>query len=210
MKRNESAFLPCDRPIGVSWLYPRVPSTAIVRLGGAPMGTILVAYATRLGATRGIALRIGGVLQAMGHEAVIQSVDEPVDLRRFDAVVLGSGIFGGHWHKPATAFAYEHSRELAALPLWLFSDGPVGSIAADRAPTDSPDARDLVNHLHARDHRVFFGALDRSKVDRSDLSRFEKAIAKRFVPEGDWRDWPAIEAWADTIGRAVAGELVPA
>jgi hypothetical protein len=48
---------------------------------------------------------------------------------------------------------------------------------------------------------IFAGAHDRSEIDDSELTRFEKFIAKRFVPEGDWRDWAVIEAWAQEIAR---------
>ena len=167
-------------------------------------------YATRLGATRDIARRIGEVLRAAEHEVTVQSVDDPVDVALFDAAVVGSGVFAGHWHRPAIEFVRRHGRELAARPTWLFSSGPVGSIALDHAPKEPADVNDLASLVHPRGHHVFFGALDRSMVDTSDLSRFEKIIAKRFVPEGDWRDWAAIEEWAETIAAQLtrAGEPV--
>lgn len=163
------------------------------------MARALVAYATRLGATRDIARRIGEVLRAAGHGVTVQSVDDPVDVTAFDAAVVGSGVFAGHWHRPAVEFVREHRRELAERPTWLFSSGPVGTIALDQEPKDPADVAELAGLVNPRAHRVFFGALDRSVVDASDLSRFEKVIAKRFVPEGDWRDWAAIEAWAEGI-----------
>ncbi|NJD28869.1 MAG: hypothetical protein FIA92_11305 [Chloroflexi bacterium] len=163
------------------------------------MARVLVAYATRLGATREIARRIGEVLRAVDHEVAVQSVDEAVDVAAFDAVVVGSGVFAGHWHRPALEFVRRNRRELADRPTWLFSSGPVGSIALDHAPKDPADVPELQQLVNPRGHRVFFGALDRSMVDGSDLSRFERIIAKRFVPEGDWRDWEAIESWAREI-----------
>jgi len=173
------------------------------------MARILVAYATRLGATREIARRIGEVLRAASHEVTVQSVDDPVDVSVFDAAVIGSGVFAGHWHRPAIEFVHRHRRELERLPTWLFSSGPVGSIALDHAPKDPADVAELTDLVKPRGHRVFFGALDRSVVDDSNLSRFERIIAKRFVPEGDWRDWAAIEAWASEIAAQLAKVRVP-
>jgi menaquinone-dependent protoporphyrinogen oxidase len=163
------------------------------------MARVLVAYASRLGATREIARRIGEVLRTADHDVTVQSVDDAVDAGAFDAVVVGSGVFAGHWHRPAIEFVRRHGRELASRPTWLFSSGPVGSIALDSAPKDPADIADLSGLVKPRGHRVFFGALDRAAVEGSDLSRFERVIAKRFVPEGDWRDWAAIEAWAESI-----------
>lgn len=168
------------------------------------MARVLVAYATRLGATREIARRIGEVLRAANHEVTVQSVDDPADVSAYDAAVVGSGVFAGHWHRPAIDFVHVRRRDLASRPTWLFSSGPVGSIARDHAPQDPADIDELTALIKPRGHRVFFGALDRTAVEGSDLSRLERIIAKRFVPEGDWRDWAAIEAWAQGIAAELA------
>jgi hypothetical protein len=52
---------------------------------------------------------------------------------------------------------------------------------------------------------VFAGALDRDRVEGSDLNRLERAITRRFIPEGDWRDWDAIDRWADEIASSLLG-----
>ena len=57
----------------------------------------------------------------------------------------------------------------------------------------------------AREHRVFAG-----RIDKSRLSLAEKAIVKALkVPEGDWRDFDAVAAWAgeiaDSLGFGAAG-----
>ena len=70
---------------------------------------------------------------------------------------------------------------------------------------ETKEARELHRLLDARDHRVFAGALDRDKVEGSDLSRLERAITRRFIPEGDWRDWDAIDRWADEIASSLLG-----
>jgi menaquinone-dependent protoporphyrinogen oxidase len=58
--------------------------------------------------------------------------------------------------------------------------------------------------VNPREHRIFFGALDRSIVDGSALGFAERLIAKTMVPEGDYRDWEAIESWAASIARELA------
>jgi menaquinone-dependent protoporphyrinogen oxidase len=51
----------------------------------------------------------------------------------------------------------------------------------------------------ARAHQVFSG-----KLDRSALSHVERLMVRApRAPEGDFRDWDAIRAWA----RAVAAAL---
>jgi menaquinone-dependent protoporphyrinogen oxidase len=50
---------------------------------------------------------------------------------------------------------------------------------------------------------VFFGAWDRSKLDPAKLGFAKRIVAKR-LPQGDFRDWAAIEAWADGVARELA------
>jgi menaquinone-dependent protoporphyrinogen oxidase len=51
--------------------------------------------------------------------------------------------------------------------------------------------------IHPRDQRIFFGALDHSQ-----LSFAERVMVKAVrAPEGDFRDWQVIEAWAASIAR---------
>lgn len=44
----------------------------------------------------------------------------------YDAVVLGSAVYMGHWLELAVKFAETFVDELRRLPVWVFSSGPVG------------------------------------------------------------------------------------
>jgi menaquinone-dependent protoporphyrinogen oxidase len=92
---------------------------------------------------------------------------------------------------------------LASRPVWLFSSGPIGKMATRHEPTEPKGVTGIRRALSPREHRVFFGAWDRSKLDRSKLGLAERIVAKR-LPQGDFRDWAAIEAWADGIARELA------
>lgn len=167
------------------------------------MAKVLVAYASRLGGTRGIAEAIGKGLDSRGHEVVVKSVSDVSSVDAFDAIVLGSGVFANHWHKPALEFGRRHEAMLKARPLWLFSSGPVGDIKNPGPLADPKEVAALRERLHPRDHQIFWGSLDRATLDRSDLGTFSRFISKRFIPEGDWRDWPAIDAWAGVIAASL-------
>jgi len=159
---------------------------------------ILVAYASKHGSTAGIARRIAERLSERGHDVDARSVDEVERLDRPEAVVLGSAVYAGSWRKEAVAFVERHERELRRLPVWLFSSGPLGDHVDD--PEEQPrQLEDIRRSIGPCDHRVFFGALDMSA-----LSFGERMIVKAVkAPEGDFRDWDEIDAWADEIAVAL-------
>ncbi|WP_326954377.1 flavodoxin domain-containing protein [Amycolatopsis sp. NBC_01286] len=123
---------------------------------------ILVAVATRHGATREIAehlaTSVGSAMTDAGAAADVEVRDVGLvrSLEGFDAVLLGSPVENGQWLAPARTFAESFSDGLRWLPVWLFTRGPV---AAGHEP-----ARELVRQLAARDHRVFDGTDDRPLI----------------------------------------------
>jgi menaquinone-dependent protoporphyrinogen oxidase len=132
----------------------------------------------------------------MGYAAEALPVDTVRDLSAYDAVVLGSAVYYGSWMKEATEFLLRHESALAVRPVWLFSSGPLGVEAkgAEEQPRELSEFRDAI---HPRGHQLFFGALDHEKLS------FPERMVIRAVraPEGDYRDWAAIEAWAEHIAR---------
>lgn len=170
---------------------------------------VLIAYATRLGSTRGIASRIGAALAADGLATTVVPIASVSDLRAYDAFVIGSAVYAGHWITEAGHFVEDHQVVLAAHPVWLFSSGPVGD-AATHAPVAPAGIEALGLAVSARGHRIFAGALDRAAVDGARFGSVERFIAKRFVPEGDFRDWPEIDAWATEIAGELKGAPVGA
>lgn len=165
---------------------------------------VLVAYATHLGSTHGIAERIAETLKAEGIGVRLESVDHlGLITDEFDAFVIGSAVHAGHWLKPATEFLDLNRDVLARKPVWLFSSGPIGEKAVRMPQPDPKELNHFRDYLTPRDHVVFAGAFDRTVADeRGGL--LERAV-NRFIPEGDYRDWPKIEAWA----RSIAGQLEP-
>ena len=165
---------------------------------------VLIAFGSHLGSTAEIAARIAEVLRGFGSKVSVQPAASAGPVVAYDAVIVGGGTYAGRWHPDAAAFIRTNAVELAARPTWLFSSGPLGTAGAV-APRDPVDLKSLASLVGARGHTIFAGSHDRATVAGSDLSRLERFVAARFVPEGDWRDWPAIEAWA----RTIADELRP-
>jgi menaquinone-dependent protoporphyrinogen oxidase len=158
------------------------------------MMTTLVVYASKHGATEGIAHAIADRLRECGIDTSSRPVHEVHDLDGVDSVVLGSAIYAGSWMHEATAFARSFRDRLAAVPVWLFSSGPPGSHVDDTQ--EQPKQLDeLRETMEPEDHQLFFGALD-----PESLSFGERMIVKAVkAPTGDFRDWVAIREWTDLI-----------
>jgi menaquinone-dependent protoporphyrinogen oxidase len=87
---------------------------------------VLVACATKYGATAEIAERIGAVLRQAGLPAEVLPVGRVGDLSAYKAVVLGSAVYIGQWRKEAVKFLKANEAVLAEKAVWLFSSGPTG------------------------------------------------------------------------------------
>ncbi|HEX7172226.1 MAG TPA: flavodoxin domain-containing protein [Candidatus Limnocylindria bacterium] len=174
--------------------------------------TVLVAYATRHGATRGIAERIGSTLERRGLSADVRSVHDVRDLDGYDAVVLGSAAYMYHWLPDANEFARRHRSVLASKPVWLFSSGPIGTDRLDAKGNDVRDASEpkefgeLRATLRPRGERIFFGAYDPDAAPIGLAEKLMKLVpaSRQALPTGDFRDWPEIEAWAEEIAIDLA------
>jgi menaquinone-dependent protoporphyrinogen oxidase len=160
---------------------------------------ILVTYASKYGATREIAEKIGVVLQQAGLQADVLPVDVVRDVTPYKAVILGSGVYIGKWHKKGAAFLQAHEKALADRPVWLFSSGPTGEgdpvalLEGWRLPAD---LQPTVDRIRPRDVAVFHGHINPAKLD--PITKWViKTIVKK--PAGDFRDWEMIAAWTTGI-----------
>jgi menaquinone-dependent protoporphyrinogen oxidase len=166
------------------------------------MTDVLVAFASRHGATAEIARAVGAELSSRGLSVDVRSMDEIDSIDSYSAYVLGSAVYMGSWMPVARAFLEDNERLLAARPTWLFSSGPVGELPRDGAKAF--DAAPLVAGTNARDHHLFGG-----KLDRRTLSLRERLLARLVhAQEGDHREWAIATAWATAISYSLAGHRI--
>ncbi len=81
---------------------------------------ILVTYASRTGATAGVAEAIGKTLVESGAQVDVRPMQEVTDLTPYRAVVAGSGIQGKQWLPEAMQFMQAHQAELRRKPCAVF------------------------------------------------------------------------------------------
>jgi menaquinone-dependent protoporphyrinogen oxidase len=182
--------------------------------------TVLVAYASKHGATKGIAERIADKLRQAGKDVDLKTASDVDDVSGYEAFVIGSAVYSGSWLPEAAELVRAHTGTLAVRPVWLFSSGPLGpevkepelqqheadeflgqiKIFGVKRVLHWPLPKEVVEFrgmIAPREHEMFFGA-----INAKDLSFPERIalIAVRGI-EGDFRDWNSIDAWAEEIAR---------
>jgi menaquinone-dependent protoporphyrinogen oxidase len=166
---------------------------------------ILVIAASRHGGTHEIAQAIASTLVQNGVDAEARPIDEAGELSGYAGVVLGSGVYMGRWLTPARQFAQRNAAALAAVPTWLFSSGPVGPPDHLIAAEDPRDIAVVTRLTGARGHRMFAG-----RLERQALGFIERAAVNAVhAPEGDYRDWDAIQAFAAEIANELRAASTP-
>jgi menaquinone-dependent protoporphyrinogen oxidase len=158
---------------------------------------VLVSAASKHGATTEVAATIGAALTAAGVDAIVAAPLDVTSVDGFDAAVIGSAVYAGRWLDPAKDLLQHHHEALSRIPVWLFSSGPVGD---PPKPVEDPlDVAAMMTLVGARGHRVFAG-----QIDKSRLGLGERAIlAAVRAPEGDYRPWAEIDAWAKELAEAL-------
>ena len=158
---------------------------------------VLVAYATKHGTTREVAESIAATLRQLGSTVEIEEAGRVRDLARYDAVVVGGGLYTGKWHADASRLLKRHRHELAEKRLAVFGMGPdslqEAKVAESRKQLDRALA--ATPELEPIAVTIFGGALEPGAW-RFPFNR---------LPAFDARDWDAIRRWAEEV----AAKLTP-
>ena len=165
---------------------------------------VLVTAASKHGSTEDIGREI--VLGLRAHDIYAEFIrpEDVRDLDEYDAVIIGSAVYAGHWIEPATTFVDTHKAALRERAVWVFSSGPVGDPPKPQEdPMKSADIKRIVRAVGARDHHVFAG-----RLNHDELSFVERAVVKAVhTGDGDFRDWSDVRDWTDEIARTLAGAV---
>ncbi len=162
---------------------------------------ILVTYASKYGATREIAEKIGEDLQQAGLAVDVLPVTSVRELADYQAVVLGSAIYIGKWQPEAEAFLKANEKPLTDRPVWLFSSGPSGTgnpldlVAGALVPAN---LKPITDRIQPRDITIFHGNIDlgqdqfhgkicREKCRQKALWRLPRLEHDPFVDERNRR-----------------------
>jgi len=157
---------------------------------------ILVTYASKYGSTGGVADAIGKEFCSKEMSVDVALIRNAGNLSSYRGVVIGSAIYMGKWLSEAMDFVKENRDILRQVPVAFF----LVCMTLSR-PTEENRAKVLsymdpilksVPEIKPVGIGAFAGAMD-----YNNLSWINKKILKsKGTPEGDFRDWNVIRAWA--------------
>jgi menaquinone-dependent protoporphyrinogen oxidase len=202
------------------------------------MKPVLVAYGTNAGSTEAVATAIGEELGKGGARVEIRRIRDVREPSEYGAVIVGGPMIFGAWHEEAVNFVMQQQRGLAQVPVAFFITAlhlvrtavthvtvplyldPALAIPPKRADRLSFTERystvecylapvlskaPLVKPVSV----AFFGG----KMDHRTLTLPKRLFAQIVIRKpGDFRNWPAIRAWATEMRCALLQEeaAVPA
>lgn len=163
------------------------------------MAKVLVAYGSKMGGTAGIAERLADTLRGRGHEVTLAPAGKAPRRERFDAVVVGSGLYAGRWRREAVRLLGRLARS-GDKPsrVWLFHSGPLGDEHAED-PVGLPRKVQAAAERLGAEAVVTFGG----RLDAAAPGFVAKAMARNGMA-GDWRRLDHAAAWANTIAEELA------
>ena len=151
----------------------------------------LVAYGSHYGTTKEAAELIADELRNQGDIVTVLDAGEHVDLGRFDMLVVGSGIYAGHFRHRVMKLLERIHKAGIEDKLHVFALGPVED-------KQFPDAREQLEqimrraHLEDVPHELFGGAMLAERLP----------FWLRRIESKDARDDDAVRAWARQLHEA--------
>jgi menaquinone-dependent protoporphyrinogen oxidase len=157
---------------------------------------VLVTYASKYGSTGGVAEAIGKELCAKGVNADVVLIKNANNLGSYQGVVVGSAIYMGKWMSDAMDFVNKNQDILRHMPVAYFLVCMTLSQPTEEKRAQVLSYMDPILKAAPKIKPVGIGTFA-GALDYNNLSWLNKKILRsKGTPEGDFRDWNAIRAWA--------------
>jgi menaquinone-dependent protoporphyrinogen oxidase len=161
---------------------------------------ILVAYASRCGSTGGVADAIAQSFHERGAAVDVKLMHNGHEVSGYDAVVVGAPIYMGKWMPEAKDFITNHRTELAHVPTAYFLtcmtlSRPCPEEERNKVVEQLEKVKEAVPEISPVELGFFAGRLDFSKLPPAMQVLYQAGSGGDATP-GDFRDFPAIRAWA--------------
>jgi menaquinone-dependent protoporphyrinogen oxidase len=201
------------------------------------MKPVLVAYATNAGSTEAVAAAVGEELSKGGTPVDVRRIHDVSGLNAYGAVIVGGPMIFGAWHREAVDFVTQQ-QALLHVPVAFFITAlhlvctvdpnvtvPVYCDPALATPPHQAGRLSFTERYSTVEWYLgpvlrkaplikpvsvaFFGG----KMDHRALTLSKRLFAQILIRKpGDFRNWPAIRAWAADMRRVLLQEetAVPA
>jgi menaquinone-dependent protoporphyrinogen oxidase len=163
---------------------------------------VLVAYASRCGSTGEVAEAISRELCAAGTAVDVRQMKDVSDLSAYRGVIAGSAVYRSNLLPEAVEFVKANQKILGRMPIAYF-------VVCGTLQEDTPEKREkaaaflapLREMVPPVNEGLFAGRIEYSRV-----SLLEQLIVRVLgSEEGDWRDWDAIQTWAEGLPAILLG-----
>ena len=157
---------------------------------------VLVTYASKYGSTGGVADAIGKELCSKDVATDVVLIKNASNVSSYQGVVIGSAIYMGKWMSEAADFVKKNRDILRQVPVAYFLvcmtlSQPTEKNRAEVLSYMDPILK-AVPEIMPVGIGTFAGALDYDNLSWPN----KKIMKSKGAPEGDFRDWNAIRAWA--------------
>jgi menaquinone-dependent protoporphyrinogen oxidase len=144
-----------------------------------------------------VAQAIGQALANNGATVDVRHINNVSDLSAYRAVVLGSAIRQGKWLPEAKKFVEAHQQALSRVPTAYFTVCMTLSEDTEENRRKAAAYLEPVRQILKPVEEGFFAG----KMDYGQLGFVERLMVERVVhvPQGDFRNWTAIQTWAQAL-----------
>jgi menaquinone-dependent protoporphyrinogen oxidase len=154
---------------------------------------ILVAYASKKGSTAEIAHAVARELENRGITVVVAEMNSVTTLETYDALVLRTPMYAGKFLADVPAFIAKHRECIIHIP----TAGFVTGIARVYPKAGDPDVIAGALGEAMAPAKPVAVTMFAGKFDPGNQGFLVRSVGKMMkIPEGDFRDWDAISAWA--------------
>jgi menaquinone-dependent protoporphyrinogen oxidase len=198
-----------------AFAYPRTDDDLIeTTCGEQGSKYVLIAYDTIHGSTAEVAEYLGNELCDQGFRVDVLLAANADDISAYDAVIVGSALYGFSWLADAKQFLRDNQATLSQLPTAYFvvgasmyEDTPANREAVKRAFVD-PVINQYPN-ITPLSVGTFGGAVN---FDENKYNFIEKIVLRivglilGYRNNADWRSWQAIENWGEDLAGILQAE----
>ena len=172
------------------------------------MATILILYSTTDGQTLRICRRLCQIIESRGHAVTLVAIEEgdPVDVGRYDKVVIGARIRYGKHSPKVRDFIRRNRVALESRPNAFFSVNVVARKPEKGSPESNPYVQKFLRQIawRPRNLAVFAGKIDYPRygvIDRTIIRLIMWMTNGPTDPRAvvEFTDWSKVEAFGHLV-----------